>query len=217
MKQKKRIYRAIVVLVICVAALFFIKRERENREWEATNPSNPSNRITTVKSDTITEKFSYEVKESYTSRDEVLQEIENMLDSADRYRDGKDDSVRSDASDAVKELYRVLYEKLSQFPKSEAETLYEKEYKLDQEVYFAGLFLSDASFNLKAQPDNAEYQQKNQECKERYDFVENTQKRYVAGEITIDEALNLCGVEYDANKSQANLWERIPPPKADEG
>lgn len=142
--------------------------------------------------------FSFDLKESFSSREEIFEEEERLKKAFIAYsNDCYDEQLRVKSKEMLFELGNKLDKELEKFPPSEAEILKEKEDKLSYEVYYYDFSLKDLYAVWQADPDNQEKKQYYLDEKENLAFAKKVQQQYLNGEITIDEALKKLNVEID--------------------
>ena len=185
------------LVFLCFSVLLTACGDRSNSEW-LNSPSNPDNTASDLSFKENTEVFSFELKQSFSSRKEVLEEEERLEKAYTAYiNDCYDDELVVKSKEVLFELVDKLDKELEKFPPSEAEILKEKEDKLNYEVYYYDFSLKDLYALWQADPDNQEKKQYYLDEKERLAFAQKVQQQYLNGEITIDEALEKLNVDVE--------------------
>lgn len=170
--------------------------EEDNFE-RINSPTDPDYSGTLQNEVERTDVFSFELKESFSSRKEVLREKERLSEAYSTYKnDCYDEKLLTKAFETLSELQDKLDKELEKFPPDEAEILEEKEMKLDYEVNYLELSLSTLYAVWQDDPDNQEKKQYYLDEKENLAFAQKIKQQYSDGKISIDQALEALETEY---------------------
>ncbi len=143
-----------------------------------------------------TTQFIYDLKKTYTSRDEIKQELDRLETAYYNFIVNKNIEARNAAEKKYDECEKILFEWLERFPPDDAEILKQKENLLNQKVFFDKEDLFVAEKNLaNDSPDIAK--EKLEYAKKEYEHSCSVSKAYENGEITIEEALDKLGLTYE--------------------
>lgn len=134
------------------------------------------------------EKFEFNLKENYSSREEVLAEDKRLTDAYYAYEVGKSADEYKDAFEEYKSLQKVLGIELLKFLPSDEEILAQKEKRLNQRVwgYEEDIFYYEKNENKDEQVLN--------NIKTLYNQAVSVRDDYNSGKITIDKALEELGI-----------------------
>lgn len=186
----------VALAILCFSVLFAACRDENNSEWKNSLSNSQVNSSTSIPKENK-EVFSFDLKESFSSREEIFEEEERLRKAFTEYiNDCYDDELRAKSKELLFELGDKLDKELEKFPPSEAEILNKKEEKLDYEVNYLELSLSTLYAVWQDDPDNQEKKQYYLDEKENLAFAKKIQQQYLNGEITIDEALEKLEIKY---------------------
>ena len=137
--------------------------------------------------------FVYELKEHYSSREEVEKEIELIQECYLMFKVGKDSDTCNKAKETYNDYMKTMEKWLEKFPPESAEILAEKERLLEHYVYFCKESVHNAEKNVKGLPQE-ELTEELQRAKDNYSKAKDVQNRYKNNEISIDEAIEKLGI-----------------------
>ncbi|OQA50051.1 MAG: hypothetical protein BWY46_00222 [Firmicutes bacterium ADurb.Bin300] len=189
----------VLVVTVCVffaIALNFNKNKDQNNSL--TNSSNSSTKATAHFINSETAPFQYNLKATYISRAELLNEKENLGKSFEEFVaiNENNENARVAARKTLEELDSIINEKLKEYPPSDEEVLEAKEQLIKEKIVFREDFYRDLSDYLKTSPDNTSYIQNYEKYKADYEEAKKIEDKYKSGELTIDQALSQLGIEY---------------------
>ncbi len=141
-------------------------------------------------------EFKYDLKKTYASREELLQERTNLSACYKVFIDNKDNHTVTQATDLYNKLMGIIKEKPKAFPPSNEEVFQEKKKLYDDEMFYRKQFLLEASMKLEADSGNPDRVQQYQDRKNAYEDAQKIGAKYDGKEISIDEALKQLGIEY---------------------
>lgn len=153
-----------------------------------TNTDNKNNVI-------VENDFDFQIKGTYNSRKAVLNEIDKLRDAYYNFEAGKSYEEVESAKKLYNQYLAELNALLFVYPPSEQEILEEKEKMLNsrvelckQDYFYYKNGIDDSKLN------ESEKKQK-QKYFDEYQFVSSIQNEYIAGKITIDEALETLEIK----------------------
>ncbi|MGN0527043.1 MAG: hypothetical protein ACI4IF_06365 [Acutalibacteraceae bacterium] len=166
---------------------------------------NENSTIANELSDNGNEVFSYPIKDSYSSREEIEAEKDAITKSYLSFKVGKDTDTCTKAKETYNEYMKTMQTWLDKYPPESQEIMAEKERLLNQFVFFEEEALYVAENNLeKNSPDEAAKELDRAE--KNYQKAVDVQKQYKDGEITIDEALEILDIP--PSKMLQNYYEQ---------
>ena len=190
-----------LVVTVCVffaIALNFNKNKNKDQNNGLTNSSNSSTKATAHFTNSETAPFQYNLKATYSSRAELLNEKENLGKSFEEFVaiNENNENARAAARKTLEELDGIINEKLKKYPPSDEEVLEAKEQLMKEKIVFKEDFYRDSSDYLKTSPDNTSYIQNYEIYKADYEEAKKIEYKYKSGDLTIDQALSQLGIEY---------------------
>ncbi len=202
MKSKKKLYISLSSLFIVAVAVLSIAiiTDKIKSNYKITSPTvggsvqgASENKGGTGVYDSQSkvsglEKFEFNLKENYSSREEVLAEDKRLTDAYYAYEVGKSADEYKDDFEEYKSLQKVLGIELLKFPPSDEEILAQKEKRLNQRVwgYEEDIFYYEKNENKDEQVLN--------NIKTLYNQAVSVRDDYNSGKITIDKALEELGI-----------------------
>jgi len=207
--MKKIIITSLIfALFVAIAIMVFPIRDRDKSIKDATTKAVESSASTTKistnrtaavedASNSITatnpitmQSFTYNLKNDYSSRSEILEE-KNALEIAYLSYCGAHDSTAADEAAIVfRSCVDVLDKKLEKYPASAAEMESQKVNEFDQLLEIVRLNLQSAQSERQAFPNDAQYQVKFDRRKQSYEDALEIQKEYQEGLISIQKAID---------------------------
>ncbi len=205
--NKKNIKRLVIAIVLVFGISIFaivLNNSHNSDNINKENNGDAQNQTTEHKSaDIYTDEsgnFIYNLKETYTSRNEIKQERRNLQTAYYTFTAGKNDSeILNKATEYYEKSDKILNEWLRQYPADEAEILFIKEYILEHAVSLQ----KDSVEHYERYRDDysaEEAEEKIQFAKETYEFAHSVETAYKNGEISIDEAFETLGLVYEEHK-----------------
>lgn len=201
--MKKRtaiIISSVCVVVITIIVVITAQKAGIIKPFISTTSETTS--ATTGDPNTTYADFTYTLKDSYSSRLEIIREKDNLDKSFNEYSNGKSDEAVRKEREVVRSLQNKLTQELEKYPKGENEILLEKENALRSEIHLLGFdFYGDPNFEINQENERA--------VKKMVEFKKGLeiQKQYENGTITIDEALNTLGIKYKVENATSGLCE----------
>lgn len=200
-----------ITFVGCVCLFKFDNKTKCQPISDNLSYTDSLNQIETEYTINVTPKeFIFTLKKEYTSREEILLEIEKLKEYYFDYCVNKTVEEIELADTSYKSLLKILNDHLNSFLPSDLEILTEKERMLKQYVFFKKEDLTFAKNSYKNNP-VSENSEKVKRAKNSYDNAEKILKKYEKKEITIDEALEKLGVQN--SRTLENYYKQIEAAK----
>jgi len=174
----------IIVTLVVLSGIFMVDKQTDDASITEKNSS---------------QVFFYELKEKYHSQTEIKEEQNNLQYAFLRFTHGKDKKAEEEAERIYHEIWAVLDEKLKEIPPTEEEILAQTVHNLEMQIEWMRLDLYSAELELKAFPDNAEYQARYKKEKHWYDSALAIEKDFRKGKISAQEALDKVKALYMTN------------------
>ena len=172
-----------------------------SREHVSTTVLYPNQEKVALYSNSSAPEFIYELQPSYGSRAEVLQEMEDLSACFKCYCDGKSSGVVYQAQMKYYTQLKTLTEYHDAFPTTEDELIQSKKRVYQTYLDFREQELIIAARCLEMDPTDTENYALR---KAEYEEGLKIDAKYNSGEITLDEALALLGVDYESIVERRN-------------
>ena len=138
--------------------------------------------------------FQYQLKENYSSREEILIEKEKLENAYYEYGNNVSREDFEKAGVIYDQLDSQLFTLLYSYPPTENEILSEKEYMLNMHVSMCAEDIYFLKIRYTSKP-TEELLSRINDCEEKYNYALEIQEMYKNNKITIDEALNKLSIE----------------------
>ena len=185
-----------MVSFLFLSTIVLISCSKNDTTTKLENGNTQSTSFSTNTS-TVEEPFeTFQLKKHYTSREDVLKEIENLNSIYYNFTtENKTDADLKERAEKYAKLTETLNNLLYTYPPSEEDILNEKERMLDEQIGFR----YEDYFYYKNGIDEQNLSESEkifkQELYNKYLTDLNVQNDYKSGKITIDEALDTLKIE----------------------
>ncbi len=156
--------------------------------------------------------FQYQLKENYSSREEILIEREKLENAYYEYGNNVSREDFEEAEVIYDQLDSQLFTLLNSYPPTENEILSEKEYMLNMHVSMCAEDIYFLKIRYSGKPTD-ELLNRISDCEKKYNYALEIQGMYKSNQITIDKALEKLGVQNSLTLE--NYYKQIEAAKSD--